>query len=173
MITLIFPIVVFLSVPYFYKKSMRTKIPACSKPDLDLFSEVQRLSGLKFDRTKLGVAFSILFILANHLFQLVYLNRSYADLFNIHDAMVLSFFVIAWPIFGFSPLRNGYVLVDQVHICVPKLFSITSYPRETTSIWINQIGNETYACVLRNKQQSALLFLDKHSVDLLRDWAMC
>jgi len=176
MITLIFSVVVLLSVPYFYKNSVHTKytrLPACSQPIPGLFHEVHRLSGLKFDRTKLGVAFSILFILANHLYLLIYTNKSYANLFDFHDAIVLSFVMVALPIFGFFPLRNGYVLIDQVRICVPKVFSTASYPRESTMIWIHQIGNETHACVLRHKQQSTLLFLDKHSTDLLRDWAMC
>ena len=176
MITLIFSIVVFFSVPYFYKKSVHTKYPklsACSQPNPELFHEVHRLSGLKLDRTKLSVASCIIFMLAVYLYQFIYTNKSYTELFNFVDIFALSFFMVAWPIFGLFPLRNGYVLIDQVHICVPKAFSTTSYPRESTSIWINQIGNETHACVLRHKQQSTLLFLDKHSVDLLRSWTMC
>ena len=176
MISLIFSIVVLFSVPYFYKKSVHTKfqkIPICPKPPPDNFSEVRRLSGFKFDRTKLGVAVCVLFILAVYVYRLVYINRSYPDLFNMVDAITLSYCMIAWPIFGFTPLRFGHVLIDRVHIRVPNMFSTTTYPRDSTLIWINQLGNETYACVLRHKQQSVLLFLDKDSADLLRDWAKC
>ncbi len=176
MITLIFSVVVLFSVPYFYKNSVHTKFPrlsARSKPSPELFNEVHRLSGLKFDRTKFGVAFSILFLLASHLYQLTYTNKSYTYLFDFNDTIMLSFIAITLPVFGFFPPRNGYVLIDQTHICVPKIFSIISYPRESTLIWINQIGNETHACVLRHKQQSTLLFLDKDSADLLRSWVMC
>ena len=175
MITLFLSIIISLSV-YYYKKSAYTKypeIPVCSKPPPDVFCEVHRLSGFKFDRIKLGVAICVLFILAVYVYQLVYINRSPPDLFSMVDTMALSFCMIAWPIFGFTPLRFGYVLIDRVHISAPNMFSTTTYPRDSTLIWIDQLGKETYACVLRHKQQSALLFLDKDSADLLRDWAMC
>lgn len=176
MITLIFSVLILFSVPYFYKISVSTKslkTLACAQPNPEPFHEVHQLSGFKFDRTKFGVALCILFILTVHLYQLIYTNKSYTSLFNISDMFSFGFIMIALPVFGFFPLRFGHVLIDQVHICIPKAFSTTLYPRESTSIWIHQIGNETHACVLRYEQQSTLLFLDKRSTDLLRDWAVC
>ena len=176
MISLILSIAVLFSVPYFYEKSVRTKsvkLSACSKPSPDLFSEARRLSGHKLDRTKVGVILCVIFILLVYLYQMVYTGKAYTSHFSIVDTIALSFLMVSWPIFGLSPLRFGHILIDQVHVSIPKIVSVIYYPREFTSIWIHQIGNETYACVLQYKQQSDLLFLDKKSANLLRSWAMC
>lgn len=175
MLTILLPLMALVFIPIYFAKSLTSEQSAivanngAAKGD---FNEPRQLTNRRFDYVKIGVLMSYLLLALIYLYQIAYTNKTFNVFFDIQDAIILSFVAVSLPVLGLYPIRTGFVLMDETHVRAPHLFKQSSFPRNNTLVWINKIGPETYACVLKHHNRSSLLFLDNQSANLLRRWVV-